>query len=94
MTTSRVDLNASTRPWGSLRMKPTVSVQQHPLAAGQVEAAGGGVEGGEQAVLDEHAGVGELVEQRRLAGVRVADDGDLLEAAAGAALALRVAVAG
>ena len=58
---------------------------------GSDEAAGGGVERGEQAVLDEHAGVGEPVEQRRLAGVRVADDGDAGQAAAAAALALQLA---
>ena len=54
--------------------------EQHRLAAGQVEAAGGGVEGGEEPVLDQHAGVGEAVEQRRLAGVGVADDGHPLGA--------------
>ena len=66
--------------------------EQHLLAAGQVEATGGGVEGGEQAVLDEHAGVGEPVEERRLAGVRVADDGDPLGAGPVLGLALRGAV--
>ena len=68
--------------------------EQHRLAAGQVEAAGGGVEGGEEAVLDEHAGVGEPVEQRRLAGVRVADDGDPLGAGPVLGLALGGAVLG
>ena len=38
-------------------------------------APGGRVEGGEQRVLDQHAGVGQRVEQARLAGVGVADDG-------------------
>ena len=46
--------------------------EQHRLAAGQREPPGRRVEGGEQPVLGEHAGVGEPVEQRRLAGVRVA----------------------
>ena len=55
--------------------------EQHRLAAGQVEAAGRGVERGEQAVLDQHAGVGQAVEQRRLAGVGVPDDHDLGELA-------------
>ena len=30
--------------------------EQHGLAAGQLEPPGGGVEGGEEPVLDEHAG--------------------------------------
>ena len=47
---------------------------QHGLAAGQIETPSAGVEGGEEPVLDEHPGVGEHVEQRRLAGVRVADE--------------------
>ena len=38
--------------------------------------AHGRVEGGEQRVLDQHAGAGEPVEQRGLAGVGVAGDGD------------------
>ena len=80
-TTSSVDLNASTSWWGSLRTKPTVSVSSTVSPPGSVEPAGGRVEGGEQAVLDEHAGVGEPVEQRRLAGVGVADDGDVGECA-------------
>jgi hypothetical protein len=44
--------------------------------------------------LDEHAGVGEAVQQRRLAGVRVADDGDGAVAGAGSPLALRAARGG
>ena len=63
--------------------------EQHRLAARQRQSTRGGVERGEQAVLDQHAGVGEQVQQRRLAGVRVADDGDVGEAAAAAALALQ-----
>src|SRR5512132_1760002 len=42
---------------------------------GQVEAPGGGVEGREQLVLDQHPGAGQAVEQGRLAGVGVADQG-------------------
>ena len=64
--------------------------QQHRLAAGQPQPPGGGVERGEQAVLDEHAGAREPVEQRRLAGVRVPDERDGVEGRAAAALALRV----
>ncbi len=69
-------------------MNPTVSDMQHRLAAGQGEPAGRRVERGEQTVLDEHARVGQLVEQGRLAGVGVADDGDRCEAALAATLAL------
>ena len=68
--------------------------EQHPLAAGEVEAAGGGVDGGEQAVLHQHAGVGEPVEQGRLAGVGVADDGHRLQPGAVAGLALGAPVLG
>ena len=75
-------------------MKPDGVGDEHGLAARELQAAGRGVEGGEEPVLDEHAGVGQLVEQRRLAGVRVADDGDVGEAAAVPRLALGVAVAG
>ena len=68
--------------------------EQHRLAPGQRQAAGGRVEGGEQAVLRQHAGVGEGVEQARLAGVGVADDRDRGQPAALALLALEVTRAG
>ena len=60
------------QPVGQLADEADRVGQEHGLAAGQREAAGGGVERGEEPVLDEHAGVGEPVEQRALAGVRVA----------------------
>ncbi len=50
--------------------------QQHRLAAGQRQAPGSGIEGREQPILDQDAGVGQLVEQRGLARVGVADQGD------------------
>ena len=68
--------------------------QQHRLPPGQVEPAGPRVEGGEQAVLDEHPGVGQLVEEGRLAGVGVADQGDGGQPAAPAGLALEPALVG
>ncbi len=46
--------------------------EQDRLAAGQGQTARAGVERREQAVLDQHARVGESVEQRGLAGVGVA----------------------
>ena len=57
-------------------MKPTVSRKQHRAPAGQLPAAGARVERGEQLVLGQHVGAGQLVEQRALAGVRVADERD------------------
>ncbi len=63
--------------------------EQHRLAAGEGEAPRGRIERGEQAILGEHARIGEQVEQCRLAGVRVADDGDGCEPALAAALALQ-----
>ena len=83
-TTSSVDLNASTSWCGSFWTKPDGVGDEHRLAAGQVEAAGGGVEGGEEPVLHQHPGVGQPVEQGRLAGVGVADDGDGAQAGSGA----------
>ena len=44
--------------------------------SGRLGPAHGRVQGGEQRVLDQHAGAGEPVEQRGLAGVGVAGDGD------------------
>ena len=55
---------------------------QHRLAAGQGQLAGPGVEGDEQPVLGRHPGVGQPVEEGRLAGVGVADQGQLAMAAA------------
>jgi hypothetical protein len=63
--------------------------EQHRLAAGKGEPTRGRIECGEQPVLGEHAGVGEQVEQRRLAGVGVAHDRHVGEPAAAAALALQ-----
>jgi hypothetical protein len=76
---------------GQLADEPDGVGDQHRLAARELEPAGGGVEGGEQAVLDQHSGVGEPVEQRRLAGVGVADDRHLPALARLAGLALVVA---
>ncbi len=74
---------------GQLGDEPDRVGEQHRLAAGQRELAGGGVERGEEAVLDEHARVGEAVQQRRLAGVGVADERDGGQATAVLGLALR-----
>ena len=68
--------------------------QEHGLAAGEVQTARGGVERREQPVLDEDPGVGQSVQQGGLAGVRVADDGDVAEGGTSTALALGVAMIG
>ena len=47
--------------------------EQHGQALRKAELPNGRVEGREQAVLDQHAGARELVHERRLARVRVAD---------------------
>ena len=59
---------------GRSRMKPTVSDSTTPApASGMPDAPRGGVERGEQLVGGVDAGAGQRVEQRRLAGVGVAD---------------------
>ncbi len=75
-TSSSVERNASTSWCGRWRTKPTVSVSVYSRPSGVSRPAHGRVEGGEQRVLDQHAGAGEPVEQRRLAGVGVAGDRD------------------
>ena len=64
------------------------------VASAQPQPPRGGIERREQAVLHEHVGVGEPVEQRRLACVRVADEGDGRESRRRRRLALRGAVLG
>jgi hypothetical protein len=61
---------------------------QHGLTAGELQLTGARVEGHEEPVLGGDAGIGELVEERRLAGVGVPHQRQLAVAAAGAALAL------
>ena len=57
---------------GQLADEPDGVGEQHRLATGEVEAPGRGVERCEQPVLHQHTGIGEVVEQGRLAGVGVA----------------------
>ena len=70
---SSVAPNASTSWCGSLRMKPTVSVMQVGAAV-EPQRARRRVERVEEAVADADLGAGQRVEQRRLAGVRVAGE--------------------
>ena len=76
---------------GQLADEPDGVGEEHRLAAGQGEAADGGVEGREQPVLHQDPGTGQAVEQRRLAGVGVADQRDQRVLGPAARLALRVA---
>ena len=69
-------------------MKPTVSESRACAAAAEPPAAGAGVERREQLVLDQHAGLGQRVHQRALAGVGVADQRDRGHVAAAGDLAL------
>ena len=69
--------NASTSLCGRSRMKPTVSDSETDAAdAVEVQLARGGVERGEQLVGGVGVGLDQRVEQRRLAGVGVADQRD------------------
>ncbi len=54
-------------------MKPTVSERMISRAIRQGDPAHGRIEGREQQVRGQHARAGQAVEQRRLAGVGVAD---------------------
>ncbi len=91
---SNVARNAANRSLGMSRMKPTVSVSTTSPPVGQVQLARAGVERREQLVLGEHAGIGERVQERALAGVGVADDGHDRHARARAALPARCALLG
>ncbi len=58
----------------------TDGIDDHDLVAvGQAQRSGRRVQSREQFVLDKHAGAGEQIHQRRLAGVGVADQGDRSE---------------
>ena len=74
-TSSSVARKAATSVVGRSEMKPTVSdrMMRRPLASFTSRMVG--IERGEHLVLGHHAGAGDAVEQGRLAGVGVADDG-------------------
>ena len=87
-TSSSVVRNASTSCAAACaRTRPcrTSARSRRPAGAG----GGSSVERREQLILDEHAGVREAVEQRRLAGVRVADERDAQQLPPAPGLALR-----
>ena len=87
-TSSSVARNASTSWCGSLWMKPTVSVRIALWPSPSFTWRDVGIEGREELVLGERdLAADERVEERGLAGVRVADDADGRHAAAGRGLA-------
>ena len=93
LTSSSVARKASTSWCGSLWMKPDGVGDDRGLAVAELDLAAGRIERGEQLVLGPRdLGADERVEQRGLAGVRVADDADgrpqPAVAAAGGGLAL------
>ena len=71
-TSSSVLLKASTKPCGSLLMKPTVSMSSAAPPLGSSQPPHRRVECGEELVLDQHARRGQAVHQRRLPRVGVA----------------------
>ena len=62
---------------GELSDEPDGVGEQHRLAPGQRELAGARVQGDKEAIRGRHSGIGEPVEEGRLPGVRVADEGEL-----------------
>ena len=72
-TSSSVARKAATSWVGRSEMKPTVSERIAARPSGQRDRPHGRVERGEEHVLGQHPGAGQPVEQRRLAGVGVAD---------------------
>ncbi len=75
-TSSSVARNAATRCVGRSEMKPTVSDRITGVPCGSRTRRKRRVERGEQHVLGQHPCPGQPVEQCRLAGIGVADDGD------------------
>ena len=79
---ARVERNAATSSCGRSRTKPTVSASTTRAAAAASMRRTVGIERGEQLVGGVRVGAGERVEQRRLAGVGVADQRDARQFAA------------
>ena len=88
MTSSRVALKRDQQVAGQLPDEAHGIGEQHAGVAGEHQLAGGGVEGGEELILGQGIGTGERVEQRGLAGIGVADDGDGLHGLSGAPAAM------
>ena len=75
ITSSSVARKAATSVVGRSEMKPTVSDRIALPAARQLHLAHGRIERLEHLVLGRDRSAGQAVEQRRLAGIGVADDG-------------------
>ena len=75
-TSSSVARKAATSCVGRSEMKPTVSDRIALPPCGRLERAHGRVERREQQVVGQHVGAGQAVEQRRFAGIGVADQRD------------------
>ena len=75
-SSSSVARKACARSFGRSRMKPDRVGDDDLALAREAQPARRRVERGEQLVLGQHVAAGERVEQRGLAGVGVADDGD------------------
>ena len=91
ITSSSVARNAATSMVGRSEMKPTVSDRMIFMPPGNCTARKRRVERREQHVGLQHAGAGHAVEQRRLAGVGVADQRRDRIRHAGAAVAVQLA---
>ncbi len=90
-TSSSVARKAATSSVGSSLMNPTVSDRMARRPEGRRNAAHGRVQRGEQLVPRHHLGAGHRVEQRRFAGVGVADQRDHRERHALARSAVQMA---
>ena len=73
---SSVARNAATSVCGSRSMKPTVSLSSSGAAVGQHHLADQRIQRDEQRVRGLGRGLGQAIEERGLAGVRVADERD------------------
>ncbi len=91
ITSSSVARNAATSMVGRSEMKPTVSDRMTRAPCGRASARKRRIERREQHVGFEHGGAGQAVEQRRLAGIGVADQRDDRIRHALAALAMQLA---
>ena len=91
ITSSSVARNAATSMVGRSEMKPTVSDRMTRLPCGRSTARKRRIERGKQHVGRQHAGLRHAVEQRRFAGIGVADQRDDRIRHALAAVAMQLA---
>ena len=72
----KVERNAATNSCGSARTNPTVSANTTSPTPANFDPPHGGIERREQLVGDEAVRAGQRIEQRRLAGIGIADQRD------------------